>query len=77
MIAKVVANGSDEETLSKAIESGFLAVEAERAYKSILKENKALKAEIERLKNELKIADEIMNRDREIWIDALSALINA
>lgn len=77
MIAKVVANGGDEETLSRAIESGFLAVEAERAYKSMLKENKALKAEIERLKNELKIADEIMNRDREIWIDALSALINA
>lgn len=77
MIAKVVAQGNNEEILAKAIESGFLAVEAERAYKSILKENAALKAEIERLKNELKLADEIMNRDREIWIDALSALINA
>ena len=60
------------ETLSEAIKSGFLAVEAERAYKSLLNENAALKGQIKALQQDLKIADEIMNRDREIWVEVLS-----
>ena len=60
------------ETLSEAIKSGFLAVEAERAYKSMLKENAALKGQIKALQQDLKIADGIMNRDREIWVEVLS-----
>lgn len=63
---------SPSETLSEAIKSGFLAVEAERAYKSILAENAALKGQIKALQQDLKIADGIMNRDREIWVEVLS-----
>ena len=63
---------SPSETLSEAIKSGFLAVEAERAYKSILAENAALKGQIKALQQDLKIADRIMNRDREIWVEVLS-----
>lgn len=63
---------SSSETLSEAIKSGFLAVEAERAYKSILNENAALKGQIKALREDLKIADGIMNRDREIWVEVLS-----
>ena len=62
---------SPSETLSEAIKSGFLAVEAERAYKSILEENAALKGQIKALQQDLKIADGIMNRDREIWVEVL------
>lgn len=60
------------DTLSEAIKSGFLAVEAERAYKYILEENVALKGQIKALQQDLKIADGIMNRDREIWVEVLS-----
>lgn len=60
------------ETLSEAIKSGFLAVEAERAYKCLLSENAALKGQIKALREDLKIADGIMSRDREIWVEVLS-----
>lgn len=60
------------ETLSEAIKSGFLAVEAERAYKCLLSENVALKGQIKALREDLKIADGIMSRDREIWVEVLS-----
>lgn len=63
---------SPSEALSEAIKSGFLAVEAERAYKSILAENTVLKGQIKALQQDLKIADGIMSRDREIWVEVLS-----
>lgn len=75
MVVKVVAQEGAAETITRAIESGVLAVEAERAYKSILEENTALKAEINRLREDLKMADEINRRDRDIWLDALTALM--
>lgn len=38
----------------------------------MLSENVALKGQIKALREDLKIADGIMSRDREIWVEVLS-----
>lgn len=75
-VAKMISGGTNADVMLKAIESGFLSVEAARAYKSIAEENEVLKGEISSLKAQLKKADEIMAHDRSMIVEALSKCLS-
>lgn len=72
MNAKVIRYAGDgAQTLREAIESGMLAVDAERACRATAEENEALKREVARLRRALAIEEAINARERGILIEAI------
>ena len=69
--AKVIRISSGAEGLRAAIESGMLAVDAQRAYKQVLGENTALKRENEELRIRVAQAEAINAEYREVQIEAI------
>ena len=75
--ARVIRVACGAEGLRAAIESGVLAVDAQRAYKRVLEENEALLKENERLRMRLAQAEAINAREREIQIEAMRRILMA
>lgn len=75
--ARVIRVACGAEGLRAAIESGVLAVDAQRAYKRVLEENEALLKENERLRLRLAQAEAINAREREIQIEAMRRILMA
>ena len=75
--AMVIRVACGAEGLRAAIESGVLAVDAQRAYKRVLEENEALLKENERLRLRLAQAEAINAREREIQIEAMRRILMA
>ena len=69
--AKVIRIASGAEGLRAAIESGMLAVDAQRAYRQVLGENAALKRENAELRQRVAEVEAINSEYREAQIEAI------